>query len=47
MPTQIAVTPVVKGLEAVKIFKEAHRKSSEESEKGAKKLENIFEKMMR
>lgn len=47
MATQIAATPVVKGSEAVKIFKEANRKPSKESEKGAKKLADIFEKMMR
>ena len=47
MATQIAATPVVKGAEAVKIFKEANRKPSKESEKGAKKLADIFEKMMR
>lgn len=47
MATQIAATPVVKGSEAVRIFKEANRKPSKESEKGAKKLADIFEKMMK
>lgn len=47
MATQIAATPVVKGTEAVKILKEANRKPSKESEKGAKKLASIFGKMMK
>lgn len=47
MATQIAATPVVKGSEAVRIWKEANRKPSEKSEKGAKKLADIFEKMMK
>ena len=47
MATQIAATPVAKGSESVKIFKEANRKPSKKSEKGAKKLADIFEKMMR
>lgn len=47
MATQIAATPVVKGAEAVKILKEASRKPSKESEKGAKKLASIFDRMMK
>jgi len=46
MATQIAATPVIKGSEALKILKEANRKPSNKSEKGAKKLANIFDKMM-
>lgn len=47
MATQIAATPVIKGAEAVKVLKEAGRKSSPKSEKGAKKLERIFDRMMK
>ena len=47
MATQIAATPVVKGSEAKKILKEANRKPSKESEKGAKKLADIFDRMMK
>ena len=47
MATQIAATPVIKGPEAVKILKEANRKPSKESEKGAKKLAEIFDRMMK
>lgn len=47
MATQIAATPIIKGAEAVKILKEANRKPSKESEKGAKKLADIFDRMMK
>lgn len=47
MATQIAATPIIKGPEAEKIFQEVHRKPSEETEKGAKKLADIFDKMMK
>ena len=47
MATQIAATPVIKGTEAVKILKEANRVPSWKAEQGAKKLANIFEKMMK
>ena len=47
MATQIAATPVIKGSEAIKILEEANRKPSEESEKGAKKLADIFDRMMK
>lgn len=47
MPTQIAATPVIKGEEAKKIYKEANRNPSPKAEVGAKKLADIFEKMMR
>ena len=47
MATQIAATPVIKGSEAIKILKEANRKPSKESEKGAKKLADIFDRMMK
>ena len=47
MATQIAVTPVIKEAEAIKILKEANRKPTKESEKGAKKLTEIFDRMMK
>lgn len=47
MATQIAATPIIKGPEAEKILQEVHRKPSKETEKGAKKLADIFEKMMK
>lgn len=47
MATQIAATSVIKGPEAIKILKEANRKLSKESEKGAKKLAEIFDRMMK
>lgn len=47
MPTQIAATPVIKGEEAKKIYREANRKPFPKAEIGAKKLADMFEKMMR
>lgn len=47
MATQIAATPIIKGREAVKILKEANRTPSKKSENGAKKLANMFTKMMK
>ena len=46
MPTQIAATPVIKGEEAKKIYRGANRKPSSKAEIGAKKLADMFEKMM-
>ena len=47
MATQIAATPIIKGPEAEKILKEVHCKASGDIEKGAQKLANIFDKMMK
>ncbi len=47
MATQLAATPVVKGKEAIKIWKEANRVPSPKAELGAKKLATIFDKMMK
>lgn len=47
MPTQIAATPVIRGSEAKKIYQKANRKPSPKAEVGAKKLADMFEKMMR
>lgn len=47
MPTQIVATPVIKGEEAKKIYREANQKPSPKAEIGAKKLADMFEKMMR
>ena len=47
MATQIAATPIIKGPEADKILKEAHRMPSKNTEKGAQKLSTIFDKMMK
>lgn len=47
MATQIASTPVIKGPEAKKIYKEANRLPSNEAKKGAEKLITIFDKMMK
>ena len=44
--TQIAETPTIRGKEAIKIWEEANRKPSEKSESGARKLADIFEKMI-
>lgn len=46
LPTQIAATPVIKGEEAKKIYREANRKHSPKAEVGAKKLADMFEKKM-
>lgn len=43
MPTQIASTPIIKGLEAVKIWKEANKKPSKDVELGVEKLKALFE----
>ncbi len=45
--TQIAATPIIKGKEAIKILKEANRVPSKKTENGAKKLANMFTKMMK
>lgn len=47
MATQIAATPIIKGPEADKILEEIRRKPSEDTKKGAQKLADIFEKMMK
>lgn len=47
LTTQIAATPTIRGEEAWKIWEEAHRKPSKESEEGAKKLKEFFDKMMK
>lgn len=47
MATQIAATPVIKGTEAKEILKEINRMPSQKAEAGAKKLTDIFEKMMK
>ena len=47
MATQLAATPIIKGPEAKKILKEVHRKPSGDIEKGAQKLADIFDKMMK
>lgn len=46
MATQIAATPVIKGTEARKIYKEANRLPSKKAKEGAKKISKIFDKMM-
>ena len=47
MATQIASTPVIKGAEVVKIYKEANQKRSEKSKDGAKKLKSKFGKKLK
>lgn len=47
MSAQIAPTPIIRGPEAEKIYKEANREPSEESRNGAKKLASIFDQMMK
>ena len=47
MTAQIAPTPIVRGPEAEKIYEEANREPSEESENGVKKLASIFDQMMK
>lgn len=47
MATQIAATPVIKGKEAIRIYKEANREPSPKAENGAKKLAELFEKMIK
>ena len=47
MATQIAATPVLHGTEAKKVYKESHKKLSEKSLQGAKKLSTIFDPMMK
>lgn len=42
MATQIAATPVVKGLEAKKIFSEANTKKTVASQRGARKIAQKF-----
>ena len=46
LTSQIAATPTIRGEEAWKIWEEAHRKPSKESEEGAKRLQDFFGKMM-
>ena len=48
MTTQIAATPIIRGEEANRIWKEAKYIPDEEKmEKGERKLAEIFEKMMK
>ena len=47
LATQLAATLIIKGPEAKKILKEVHRKPSGDIEKGAQKLADIFDKMMK
>ena len=45
MATQIASTPIIKGKEVKEVLSEI-KQSSKEAENGAKKLANIFNKMI-
>ena len=47
MATQIAATPIIKGAEAKRIMKEINQMPSQKAEAGAKKLSDIFEKIMK
>ena len=47
MATQIAPTPVVKGIAAVKIYEEANQKRSQASRYGAQLLKNKFDGRLR
>ena len=47
MSAQIAPTPIIRGPEAEKIYKEVNREPSAESKNGAKKLASIFDPVMR
>lgn len=42
MPTQIVPTPIIKGPEAIKIWKEANKHPSKDVELGVAKLKAIF-----
>ena len=42
MATQIAPTPIIKGSEAIKIWKEANKKPSKDVELGVAKLKALF-----
>ena len=42
MATQIAPTPIIKGPEAIKIWKEANKKPSKDVELGVAKLKDLF-----
>ncbi|MBQ7444487.1 MAG: hypothetical protein IJS71_00915 [Clostridia bacterium] len=46
MATQIASTPIIRGAEAKKIFKEANKKPSQASKDGAEKLKAKFGKSL-
>ena len=47
MATQIAPTPTLKGVEAIKVWQEAHKKTTDKSKLGAKILVQQFEKMVK
>lgn len=47
MATQIAATPALKGQEAAKVYKEAHKKPSKNIEVGIKILAEKFEKKLK
>ena len=47
MTTQIASTPIIKGSEAIKIWKEANKKPSKDVELGVAKLKALFEPKIR
>lgn len=42
MPTQIAPTPIIKGPEAIKIWKEANKQPSKDVKLGVAKLKVLF-----
>lgn len=47
MATQIASTPVIKGKEAVKIYKEAHKRPSDKAKLNAVKLAESYGKIFK
>lgn len=42
MSTQIAVTPIIRGSQAKKIYQEAHKKPSDKAKLGAEKIMKEF-----
>lgn len=47
MATQIAPTPVIRGKEAVTVYREANRKTSEKAKRGAAHLASKFDAVMK
>lgn len=47
MATQIASTPVIKGIAAIKIFEEANQKRNKEAKNGAEKLKLKFSRKLK
>lgn len=47
MPTQIAPTPIIMGKEAITVYREANRETSEKAKRGAQQLALKYDKLLK